>query len=489
MQVLNQNLLGYKEEMEINFVNDISEDNIDGASKVTALGDNVKKYIPSLEDNDIGKFGIIAGKLYYIGEDDIGKRAAKSQNIEVIPDGMSLDEFVDEMELLAITSIVKDMGGDSFKDSDENFLGVELFDKNLKNSNKWKIITEVEDGKIKAIYGTDWYFVEKGKEVENIGVLKNDYILNYKTRKAVKFNAQKHSMMGYDSSVAVPENIIFGIDPSTIEKGQTDFGEGVSFLGYNDDLSDAYTSSEFIFDGVNDEIRIDFDDDIGKEDIKNNGLTFEFYGTWSEGTHYNNKGGIYSREDGACGLLEYKNKYTNNISLKMQMGFYPDKQNHFGYYFYGLNSLNHNYKEKETFGAGSDSWVAFPSVITEDVPFYATIVFLPDETFVRDDVEYFRTRFYLNSEPKEVGEIEKDAWVTFSDSIMFSNEIILGMMQVGNNDTKEYSKMNCYTMRIYSKALTGDEVIANYNASVSYHEFLLNDGNAETGGDTGGSDF
>ena len=35
-----------------------------------------------------------------------------------------------------------------------------------------------------------------------------------------------------------------------------------------------------------------------------------------------------------------------------------------------------------------------------------------------------------------------------------------------------YSKMNAYTLRLYNRALTSDEVTNNYNKSIAYHESL-----------------
>ena len=54
---------------------------------------------------------------------------------------------------------------------------------------------------------------------------------------------------------------------------------------------------------------------------------------------------------------------------------------------------------------------------------------------------------------------------------------------------KVYYKGEIYSCRLYNRGLTAEEMLANYNATVSYHNILVNNGNASTGGETGGEDF
>ena len=46
-----------------------------------------------------------------------------------------------------------------------------------------------------------------------------------------------------------------------------------------------------------------------------------------------------------------------------------------------------------------------------------------------------------------------------------------------------------YSCRIYNKVLTSSEIKANHNATVSYHNILINSQNGQTGGNTGGEDI
>ena len=173
---------GYKEELETNIVSKVEGDR----ERVNLLNENVKSYIPSFDENDIGNFAIIGGKLYYLGDDELSKKVAKNQKIEVVSEDMSIKEFEKEVENKAVYNIVKENGLEAFKYNDgngENKGGIELFEKNFNNSTKWKIVTESESNKIVQKYETGWYFVPKGTMVDGIGEISNQYIINYETRK------------------------------------------------------------------------------------------------------------------------------------------------------------------------------------------------------------------------------------------------------------------------------------------------------------------
>ena len=56
--------------------------------------------------------------------------------------------------------------------------------------------------------------------------------------------------------------------------------------------------------------------------------------------------------------------------------------------------------------------------------------------------------------------------------------------------TRHFAKQKIYSMRVYETLLTPEEVEANYKATTSYHNILVNGGNADnnnTGGDDLGS--
>ena len=500
----------------MSLVSRISNEEIERESQVTALNDNVKKYIPSLKDEDIGQFGIIAGKLYYIGDNELAIKAAQSQKIAVMPEDKSLNEFIDEVERLAIESLVLAYGGDAFKNADNNPLGTQLFDKIPDNSTNWKVITEVENNSVKATYGTDWYFVQTGTEVNGLGTLKQNYIINYDKRLAVKFDATKHVLMSVKDTLAVDDHLIFNADPSTMEKYNNlnaaekanfdidkELGEGIKFHGYftdkngngfqdedePTDLSKAFTATSFKFDGYDDHITFPYD---GSTDLKY-GFTFEFYGIltgksshWNYGEIDSTTGYYKSVSDKASfnGLLVLKHDaYSGSTGLRF--GFYPRTGK--------IWRLQYNYGGKEDVVGEPDGWTTekYPYnhyITVEDYdfnfnePIYFSIVLSPE---MNSQTVYKDGKKILNS---FLNKLNYDTYFQ-GNSLSDITEIAIGTCSMESSTWWHFPEMDCYSMRLYNRDLTESEVLANYNATVSYHDFLENGGKAETGGETGGDGY
>ena len=70
-------------------------------------------------------------------------------------------EISSEKEAIQLMMINKEMS-----DNEKYNIGEELKDRTLANGDNWKIVS-VND--TKEIYGTDWYYVEKGTSLENYG--------------------------------------------------------------------------------------------------------------------------------------------------------------------------------------------------------------------------------------------------------------------------------------------------------------------------------
>ena len=239
--------------------------------------------------------------MYYLGDDELSKKAAKNQKMRVIDENKSLSEFSQEIEKKALDGVIKSKGITAFKytenkngKNEEHIGGIPLYDKNYQNKDIWKVVTEVENSELKNTYGTDWYYVPENTEIEGIGRAKKDYIINYNTSEEIEFNKEKHTLMGFDKTMAVNDHLLFNADPSIFESykdNSEDFdsevlGEGVEFYGYTDDntvssdtkkqdLSKAITETSFLFDGKNDIVTFPFS---GGKDSLENGFVFEFYG-------------------------------------------------------------------------------------------------------------------------------------------------------------------------------------------------------------------
>lgn len=97
-------------------------------------------------------------------------------------------------------------------------------------------------------------------------------------------------------------------------------------------------------------------------------------------------------------------------------------------------------------------------------------IFLNGELVIED---IFCTKKYANN------------FVQYLDDI--SCPIQTGVSYIGPN--RNYKKGEIYSIRVFNKVLSNSEMLANYNATVSYHNILVNNGNASTGGNTGGEDI
>lgn len=62
----------------------------------------------------------------------------------------------------------------------------------------------------------------------------------------------------------------------------------------------------------------------------------------------------------------------------------------------------------------------------------------------------------------------------------------MGVWYQGNE--RHYSKQKIYSLRVYDKTLTAEEVMLNYRASSAYHNILENNGEADNN-NTGGGDI
>ena len=83
----------------------------------------------------------------------------------------------------------------------------------------------------------------------------------------------------------------------------------------------------------------------------------------------------------------------------------------------------------------------------------------------------------------------RNIWRYFTDyGINDLGQFNIGRM-IYNFSEYFYSKLKTYITRLYSRALKPNEIMLNYNNSVSYHEFLVNQSSGGTSGDTAGTDI
>ena len=464
-----QEMAGYKEELESEILGKSAEyyaKNLKHLDKttITLAGNYMKEYIPSMKDEDIKDYMIVKGELYNIGNDEFELGICAELGYKTKEEGKSNEEFAGEIENLALEEIIKKMAGVSITYTDDKGeikeLGLKLAKKVASFGSteaEWAVITSIENGETKDTYADDWYYVEAGQDVPGLGVLKSSYIINYKTNSAVKFDGTKHTILKKNGNLGVTGGLVYNADPTNMADGSAkSWGNAVlhgfeNGIEYNADgtVKSGWTPTAFITDGVDDYVEMKIENANF-----NDGLTIEFYGkvptitqnagSYAGEVHFFSKG--VSFRDGIC--LGYWNEKSS--SSKDQLWFGYSGHRHW--------------------------WVQ--NGIFDNVDTYITLTSSPSDP---------RGRVWINQE--EITHIRSAGSCTWEKILSNLNNKDNGFIFGKGTDSTgdNYSKLHIYSIRIYNKALNDEERLANYNATIAYHDILVNGGNADNDNDGGES--
>ena len=338
-------------------------------------------------------------------------------------------------------------------------LGKKLYDKNIENGSKWNIIV-LNDSK--KIYGTGWSFIEKGTKIGNTTTNKA-WIINDSTQEIIKLEDDSYTELSYASSVGTTEGLIFNLDPSIIENATKDninekLGENVELINFDWNENSGLTKSSFNLDGVNDYIKIKYDNEEEKNILAQNGLTFEFYGIYDGGTSYNVDNTV--KEDvykGIFCMLESKDA----VSAFMRFGILYNKQILWNAGFA---------KEKSDYSLNNKSlWnIRYPE--TEEIQnkkevYYTISIDCSGDTY--------KHTLYANGNKLYDGTLNKKYWDSFVEKYIDSlNFFCIGKAPMNEKNSWHYSKMNAYSIKLYNRGLNDQEVKENYNKAVAYHNLL-----------------
>ena len=483
-----QKMAGYKEELALSYLGSATKQ-LKSIKKeeITVMGEYVKEYIPSIAQEDIGKYAIVKGDLYYCGSDEIELLVCKEQGYVTLPADMDTEKFNKEIEKNALASLAKKLAGDGFfeqsVDDSGNKVGVKLSNRTLVNPD-WKIITEVVNDEVKSTYAENWYFVEKGVSVPNIGVLSKSYIINYKDGEAVEYDPTIHTMLSKTSNLSVTDSIVLNID-STLFDGELTGAQVLSnvpqYLGPGVELhnvSESFVGHNTIeLDGIDDIMTIKSNYNLSH--LAENGFCFEYYGKvavgetfkHTNGVHYDyGSGGILATYDTIPGNSIWSS-YTNirvkysNSGIVFSCGK-PDA---------GISDFSGTEAYKNNQHYNTSNFRNF-------APAYVQVVFDPKTTYTVDRVEYISQKCFINGEKKYEGKFCKTTWDSFIAGN--TNEFYWEIGRMNGADhggVNAYSKLSARAIRLYGRAITDEEAKLNYNATVSYYELV-------NGSITGGSE-
>ena len=430
-----QKFAGYKEEAEISIVGQVMTSGGIDIEDVNVIGSDLLDFIPDLQSQDIPKLAILDGKIVYIGEDENEIQIVRQLGYLVLSMGEVEEQVAQNIEYGKLKKI---MGTTEVE-------GTSLVDRNFTNMTTWKIVTEIAGGTTKNTYGTGWILVTKGTMVDGIGILQYDHIMNNTKTVLIKWDKMKHTYLAYGANLAVTDGLVYNADPANMSSG-SDWGDAI-LHGFNTPAS-GWTPTALIFDGINDYIEIPttaaFDD----------GLTFEFYGNVFGLGNSMSYVGLFCKQNPSIPDSVIRFVITDparglgwnilfNIGKRVAHNsdwYYPVSQNNF---LVGWEDFEYN----------------------QDVYFVITF----------DGVNNIAT-LYKNGNYEQSTVFSEEYWPNALTNLNNSTyQFVLGRSPFGSESGYHYLKGAVYSCRLYNKALTEEEVLENYNATVSYHELLVNE--------------
>lgn len=348
--------------------------------------------------------------------------------------------------------------GDSFN------IGEQLYDKSVENGSKWHIIVMNES---KKIYGTGWTFIPKGTVINNRETQEN-WLINSYNQDLIKLEDDSFTELSYSSAVGVTEGLIFNLDPSVIENATKDnineqLGENVELVNFNWNDDIGLSNKAFNFDGVDDYIKIKYDNEEEKDKLAKNGLTFEFYGILNGGTSYDEKNQVINTN--YKGIFCY---WSGNESKQANLRFGMMKNKNI-FWNPGTFSNKDGVTEKHDYSDEAATWnIIYPE--TQQIEIGKEIYFTISVDCTQ---ETYKHTLYANGNKLYDGKLSKAYWDLFvKRQLNPLKYFCIGRSSMNKNGYWHYSKMNAYSIKMYNRGLSEQEVKENYNKAVAYHNTL-----------------
>ena len=366
-------------------------------------------------------------------------------------------------------------------------LGETLNTRNLDNSLNWHII-KVND----KSYETGWNYVEKGTELPDYGKTEYNWLINYETGEIIQLEENNYISLSAGDMLAVKDSLIINVDSSIVDENvannedslEKQLGENVELVNFEYTENSGLTSTSFNFDGVNDYIKVKYDKKEQKEALANRGFTFEFYGIWDGGTTSHNESsahkGIFCYWNGEeskqaqfrFGINEEWKEISWNASTapKELSDFSQTKSTaHNILYPIDLEKLKNGIYITVTLDTSSSYKVSNGIFKPRADEYFPKI----DYDTITKEGEYYKQTVYVNGNVLYEGDYNKKNWNYFiTNELENLKYFCIGRSSMGNDGWWHYSKMNAYCLRLYSRALTEDEVNKNYEKSVQYHSLI-----------------
>lgn len=331
-----------------------------------------------------------------------------------------------------------------FNNSGKYYTGIPLYDKNLENGNKWNIIVENETQKA---YGTGWNYLIKGTEIENYGKIQYNWLVNYESGELKQLEENTYTQLMYGSNLAVKDELVLNVDPINMSDS-TSWGENIKLYGVENNDGYGYNGDEIKLDGINDYIEIY----TGDNKI-NEGITFEYYGNLKGKTAYILNKTIKKPKEG-----------WERFSRKFRSALVAGESASFSLSMNGIDDSDSSWSLEKP----QSHWIRkkFDINYINNTDGYITVTInIVDNTVT----------LYWNGDYVDRTTVNHD-WMVNTEGGFLDSEIpfTIGLQAGGSSYTENYSEMNIYACRLYTKILTDEEIKDNYIKTVTYHNMANN---------------
>ena len=387
-------------------------------------------------------------------------------------------EVAAEKEAIELMITLTEMG----EGMSSYYIGTPLHDKAVNESN-WNMIV-IKD--TYETYGTNWNYINIGTEIPDYGKTKYAWVINYITGQVIYLEENNYKMLS--KTLAVTDNLIFNMDASNFNEDASNWGENVTLYYYDSNIYDtvdkrleAY-NEQAAYDSVTDYAGYDrqiatnardyidltnyafkFNGNNYIEIEENNGfdfsegLTFEFYGNISghpigDTIESNNFEGLFGLWNG---------KYSNQCPTRFGLTTY-------GAIKYSLVNFRSGITDFGSWSISTDPWnqrYYVDNLFNNDI--YFSIVLEPTTSGT------ITQKIYMNGILLDSGYITQEYYNVFLDNVQNMKYLNLGRCTMGQVSNWCYAVGSCYTIRMYNKALTDNEIANNCNDTIIYHNSLL----------------
>lgn len=343
-------------------------------------------------------------------------------------------------------AIELDILNEGITKEETDYIGEKLYDRNITNGNKWKIIMLKNS---KEVFGTNWRYIPVGTDIDQYGKTKFAWVYDEDTSQAKVLEQDGFMELGYGMNLAVKDNIVLNLDPINMENEET-WGD-VNLYGFNGVEKDengnvisGFSGNSFNFDGVDDYIEIYTDESFTDE-----GITIETYGKLDDRSR-----GIGNIYKGPVEGSVYAFKYSvgNRACVCTPIKYFQLT----GTFVQGIPTGG----KYECSGAAND-WSIHLEEHEQEGEEYVTYS-------LKNNGEFFVMR---NGEVVARDKFS-DEYVKNYKKYLANKNYPITIGKGAHGYEINYMAIETYATRLYSRALTEEEAKENQEKTIAYHEIM-----------------